>query len=332
MTRYALISSDQWYNPHGFNAPGRPAEWNGPAGVTVEAGVMIDLRDRVAARLQALGHQVLTVGNRTPSDDYAGHPAIVNAWGPDRAVNFHSNTGHGSCVLVYGPQDAAEPVNINMANALADINPWGGKRTPVQRGDSLWEIAQVTAPVTYLEAFSHEFADESQWGQEHLDLLADTIASVLTGQAVTGAPAAPAPVPHQTVGSTKYQVSYLDDGLNRIYPGEVTGAGPDGGEPYAGVMGQIIDQLAIAGTTYRVHTEEDGWLPAVTGYDWGDDNNGYAGVSNHWIDAVAVFGKTYRVHTRESGWLPWVSVCDLADPTNGYAGILGQFIDAVQVQ
>ena len=58
--------------------------------------------------------------------------------------------------------------------------------------------------------------------------------------------------------------------------------------------GRPIDAVAIqGGIEYRVHMINGGWLPAVTGYNFNDENNGYAGILGRTIDAVAIRGRTY---------------------------------------
>lgn len=73
------------------------------------------------------------------------------------------------------------------------------------------------------------------------------------------------------------------------------------------------------------------WLPAVSGYDTNDSNNGFAGVYGKIIQAIRVSGGyPYRVHTN-GRWLPAVTGNSASDANNGYAGIEGKPIDAVAI-
>jgi len=58
--------------------------------------------------------------------------------------------------------------------------------------------------------------------------------------------------------------------------------------------GRPIDAVAIKGVKrYRVHILGGKWLPAVTGYNINDEENGYAGILGRTIDAIAIDGTTY---------------------------------------
>lgn len=103
---------------------------------------------------------------------------------------------------------------------------------------------------------------------------------------------------------------------------------------FAGIFGKAVTGLRVSGgKAYMVHTLGGTWLPAVTGNDEKNDNNGYAGtVRGDAIDAVAISGGVrYAVHTLEDGWLPSVTGYNTKDDYNGYAGILGHTIDAVMI-
>ena len=66
--------------------------------------------------------------------------------------------------------------------------------------------------------------------------------------------------------------------------------------------GKPIDGLAIKGNIqYKVHLYDNGWLPAVNGYNINDSNNGFAGIINRNIDAVMIRGKKYAVSYIDSG-------------------------------
>lgn len=64
-------------------------------------------------------------------------------------------------------------------------------------------------------------------------------------------------------------------------------------EDYAGILGTPMDAIMIRSDSttvhYRVHTREDGWLPAVSGYNESDHENGYAGILGHAIDGLIIW-------------------------------------------
>jgi len=75
------------------------------------------------------------------------------------------------------------------------------------------------------------------------------------------------------------------------------------------------------------------WLPAVTGYNKNDSNNGYAGIFNKPITGLRVSGNNYyRVHIKGKSWLPAVYGNNQNDHNNGYAGTSnGDVIDGVAI-
>ena len=87
------------------------------------------------------------------------------------------------------------------------------------------------------------------------------------------------------------------------------------------------------GKAYRVHIKGGSWLPAVTGNNQNDLNNGFAGNSKGSpIDAVAISGGIYyAVHIKGGKWLPAVKGYNINDSNYGYAGIIGKEIDAVTI-
>lgn len=106
---------------------------------------------------------------------------------------------------------------------------------------------------------------------------------------------------------------------------------------YAGVEGKAFEKLMMkvdqGNIQYQVHLLGGTWLPYVSGYNWGDGNNGYAGLADgsKKIDGIRIKtngtgGKIkYRVSTTSSSsYLPWVT------EATDYAGILGKPIDKLQ--
>lgn len=75
------------------------------------------------------------------------------------------------------------------------------------------------------------------------------------------------------------------------------------------------------------------WLPAVTGYNKNDSNNGYAGIFGKSINGLRVSGgNAYRVHIKGGNWLPAVTGNNENDLNNGFAGnSKGSAIDGVAI-
>lgn len=153
-----------------------------------------------------------------------------------------------------------------------------------------------------------------------------------------------------TTSSTAYVKITVVDDLNKKWLPEVKNTTSTA--DYAGVYGADVDNVAIKITDgsikYRVHTwsgdasekypNAGKWLPAVTGYNKNDSNNGYAG-DNTPIDGLCIESASrevlYRVHLRKNGeWLPWVSSKkgNIKDANAGFAGIIGMPIDAIEVK
>lgn len=107
----------------------------------------------------------------------------------------------------------------------------------------------------------------------------------------------------------------------------------EGYSDYAGKLGYPISSLRVSGgSEYRVHTLGGRWLPAVTGNNQNDYNNGYAGEDGVPIDGVSIKGAKYQVHILGGGWLSEVSKYDIDDSVNGMAGIYGKKIDAIKIK
>lgn len=111
-----------------------------------------------------------------------------------------------------------------------------------------------------------------------------------------------------------------------------------GTNSYAGVRGKKITDIAIkavgGSVSYRVHVIGGGWLPAVTGYSWSDNNNGYAG--NHKpIDLIQVTSSLcvpqYRVSPVNKDYYSWQYGDETSNGQDGYAGSTGKAIDRFQI-
>ena len=177
--------------------------------------------------------------------------------------------------------------------------------------------------------------------------IAELIAAAIAGQTVSGGavipvqPSAPA-ASGSGGGSTihfKYRVRTKEDGW---LPEVVNLA------DYAGIPGHAITDIAIGvdrgSLWYQVHVKGAGWLPAVSGYNINDYNNGYAG-NGQVIDAVRVYYNTpadyaaqygyqkaqYRVAPIGGSYWPWQFDNETGGGQDGYAGVIGKAIDRFQL-
>ena len=119
-------------------------------------------------------------------------------------------------------------------------------------------------------------------------------------------------------------------------------------DDYAGMIGKEITDVMVKADKgdmrYRVHINGGGWLPYVTGYDTGDDENGYAGDLKP-IDAVEIYYGTpsdivkergylraeYRVSPIDRGYYDWQYDDETTGGQDGYAGSFGMTIDRLQI-
>lgn len=119
-------------------------------------------------------------------------------------------------------------------------------------------------------------------------------------------------------------------------------------EDYAGIRGKRIADVKIkankGSVRYRVHVLGGGWLPYVTGYNWGDHINGYAG-NGMAIDAIEVYYYTpadmvseygyqkakYRVSPVNGNYYPWQYDDEIGNGQDGYAGTFRKAMDRFQL-
>lgn len=117
---------------------------------------------------------------------------------------------------------------------------------------------------------------------------------------------------------------------------------------FAGIIGKRISNVAIrvnkGNVKYQVHVLGGDWLPWVTGYNWGDFNNGYAG-NGQAIDAIRVYYETpsdivskfgyqkaqYRVAPVNSPYYDWQFDDETTGGQDGFAGCFGIAIDRFQL-
>ncbi len=167
----------------------------------------------------------------------------------------------------------------------------------------------------------------------------------------------PAPTPSPTP-ATKYIAYCVQvDAVPPTWPNKDYLPEVHNYEDYAGIFGRDIIGLAMrlwngAKLHYQVSlwdgdSEEwygrygaDGWLPPVTGYDWGEPENGFAGDDRPvnkvmiWTDDPKI-EVIYQVRGRKTGkWYEEVSSFkhNKNDDEYGYAGVDNEPIDALRAR
>lgn len=150
----------------------------------------------------------------------------------------------------------------------------------------------------------------------------------------------------KNLGNVK--VKYALRNLNGKWNAEVTNFNNKNSEGFAGTPNGKHDYLYIkvdkGSVKYRVHTQQDGWLPWVTKGNKNDLVNGCAGVGGHAIDGVQIYFTTPSGYKYQQAWYRsqttarsgWLGVCcddgKSIDGYDGWAGIYGEPLDRLQIK
>ena len=155
--------------------------------------------------------------------------------------------------------------------------------------------------------------------------------NVKQSKAITlGDPTFPGPVSNPVC----YRVSTDANGgswYDEMQDGKDTGGSSD---DYAGSYGEPIRWLAVKDATYRVHTQDSGWLPWVSAYNTGDLDNGCAGDGSP-INGVEIKNSDirYAVHVVSGEWYSdMIGQKDTGGSGDTYAGDLSNSIDAIRIR
>lgn len=285
---------------------------------------------------------------------YVQNAAESNAWGADIHMPIHTNAGgssKGTMGLCY-QGCATNKYMQNVYKAVADLTPWPDSGIIVR--SDLYEINSTKAMCVYIEMAFHDKVDSAKWIIDNVVPLGEAIAKGMCAADgktyISGDGTEVVPPMDTSGGSTtestssktihfKYKVRTKQDGW---LPEVVNLA------DYAGIKGHAITDVAIGvdqgSLWYQVHVKGGGWLPAVTGYNTGDYNNGYAGNGKP-IDAVRVYYNTpadyikkygyqkaqYRVSPLNGSYWPWQYDNETGSGQDGYAGVFGRTIDKFQL-
>lgn len=306
----------------------------------------------LAPMLQAQGHTVINCN----SDEYNQNADLnkgtntANANGCDMFVSIHMNAsggaGNGTECWLY---DASNGTMNTIADRICQNFAAKGFQNRGRKYNTGFHDLNATAmPAMIVETlFCDNSHDAGLYNALGAKGIAELIAAAIAGQTVSGGavthvqPSAPAasgsgggPIIH-----FRYRVRTKEDGW---LPEVVNLA------DYAGIPGHAITDIAIGvdrgSLWYQVHVKGGGWLPAVSGYNINDYNNGYAG-NGQVIDAVRVYYNTpadyaaqygcqkaqYRVAPIGGSYWPWQFDNETGGGQDGYAGVIGQAMDRFQL-
>ena len=301
--------------------------------------------ERVIAELERRGH---TVYNST-APDWMAYPDEVNyrcnytngLWGIDLfcSIHFNAGGGHGTEVLYFaGDGDGAwwaSQISKNVSRAL------GLPNRGAKPNDWVGVICNTNPTAVLIEVcFVDNWDDAEAWHNAPWDSIIDAICDGIEGRDWDGESSdydpqpepqpEPQPAPSDDI---RYRVS-VDPSANE-WCDEMVGTWDSGyaGDDYAGIYGRPIRWLSCQAPSYRVYTEDGGWLAPVDKYDPNDLVYGTAGDGSP-ILLLEISDPTikYQVHTTAGEWLPWmIGNKDTAGSADDFAGNYTP-IDAIRMQ
>lgn len=316
------------------------------------------VKNKVISYLKSQGHTVYDCTDESGRTQEANLSNIVrkcNSHSVDLDISIHLNSGRNDSegdgktggVEVFCYDEGTKDVAKRIADAIHaafgytlrsdSTTPKGYAGVKINKG--LRVLNSTKSPAILIECcFVDDKDDAKVWNS---DKCARAIVEAVTGSKVQGSgdggsvssdPSAP------TI-NFKYRVRTKEDGW---LPEVVNLA------DYAGIPGHAITDIAIGvdrgSLWYQVHVKGGGWLPAVTGYDINDYNNGYAG-NGKVIDAVRVYYNTpadyaaqygyqkaqYRVSPLNGDYWTWQYDNETGGGQDGYAGAFGYALDKFQL-
>lgn len=307
---------------------------------------------KLAPMLQAQGHTVIDCNSNEYSvnADLNKGTNTANANGCDIFISIHMNAsggaGNGTECWLY---DASNGTMNTIADKICqNFAAKGFKNRGRKYNTGFHDLNATAMPAMIVETlFCDNSHDAGLYNAMGAKGIAELIAAAIAGQSVSGGAVTPvqpsAPTSSGSSGGQtihfKYRVRTAQDG----WLPEVVNL-----NDYAGVQGHAITDVAIGvdigSLWYQVHVKGAGWLPAVTGYNINDYNNGYAGNGQD-IDAVRVYYYTpagyaakygyqkaqYRVSPLNGSYWPWQYDNETGNGQDGYAGSFGQAIDRFQL-
>lgn len=307
---------------------------------------------KLAPMLQAQGHTVIDCNSNEYSvnADLNKGTNTANANGCDIFISIHMNAsggaGNGTECWLY---DASNGTMNTIADKICqNFAAKGFKNRGRKYNTGFHDLNATAMPAMIVETlFCDNSHDAGLYNAMGAKGIAELIAAAIAGQSVSGGAVTPvqpsAPTSSGSSGGQtihfKYRVRTVQDGW---LPEVVNLA------DYAGIPGHAITDIAIGvdrgSLWYQVHVKGGGWLPAVSGYNINDYNNGYAG-NGQVIDAVRAYYNTpsdyaaqygyqkaqYRVAPIGGSYWPWQFDNETSGGQDGYAGAFGRAMDRFQL-
>lgn len=306
----------------------------------------------LAPMLQAQGHIVINCNSDeyNQSADLNKGTNTANANGCDIFISIHMNAsggaGNGTECWLY---DASNGTMNTIADKICqNFAAKGFKNRGRKYNTGFHDLNATRMPAMIVETlFCDNSHDAGLYNALGAKGIAELISAAIAGQSVSGGAVTPvqpsAPTSSGSSGGQtihfKYRVRTAQDG----WLPEVVNL-----NDYAGIQGHAITDVAIGvdqgSLWYQVHVKGGSWLPAVTGYNINDYNNGYAG-NGKIIDAVRVYYNTpadyankygyqkaqYRVAPIGGSYYPWQYDNETGNGQDGYAGVYGVAFDKFQL-
>lgn len=162
----------------------------------------IQTGEKVIAKLQALGHQVLRAIDHVPQGvdvrtSLNDRVAAANNWGADLYVSIHANCGGGHGTEVWIGSESSKETATRIVNNITALG-YANRGVKVQGvdGPHLCVLQYTKMPALLIEqCFVDSKEDMQKWNSESM---ADAIVDGITGQAVqkpVSAPEKPQPQP-----------------------------------------------------------------------------------------------------------------------------------------
>lgn len=209
-----------------------------------------NVKNKVIAKLQALGHTVYDCTDETgnsKSKNLSNIVAKCNAHTVDLDVSIHFNAsngaGHGVEVLIYKSGNAANPYATNICNAIAEL---GFRNRGVKIRTDLYVLKHTKSPALLVECCFCDNADDA--ALYNAEAMANAIVKGITGQvsSATDNTSANTGVVDTSGTSVSYQVKVnTKSGVNCRSEASTSGA--------------KITAYAN-GTVLTVTAEKNGWL------------------------------------------------------------------------
>lgn len=306
----------------------------------------------LAPMLQAQGHAIVNCN----SDEYSQSADLnkgtntANANGCDIFISIHMNASGGAG---NGTECWLYDANNGTMNTIADkicqnFAAKGFKNRGRKYNTGFHDLNATRMPAMIIETlFCDNSHDAGLYNALGAKGIAELISAAIAGQAVSGGAVTPVqPSTPTSSGSNGGQTIYFKYRVRTAQDGwlpEVVNL-----NDYAGIQGHAITDIAIGvdrgSVWYQVHVKGGSWLPAVSGYNINDHNNGYAG-NGKIIDAVRVYYNTpadyankygyqkaqYRVSPINSNYYAWQYDNETGNGQDGYAGAYGVAIDRFQL-